>query len=163
MSLVVVMGVSGSGKSTVGPLVAERCGVPFLDADALHSRSSVDKMARGEALTDDDRQPWLERVADALVAARQSGGLIVGCSALRVTYRDSIRRGASDIFFAHLAPPPGELRSRMNGRVGHFMPPSLLHSQLATVEALEVHEWGMEIEATGEPGVIADQIVRALA
>lgn len=157
------MGVSGSGKSTIAPLLAERREVPFLDADTLHPRANILKMARGVALDDADRLPWLELVADALAAARPTGGLVVACSALKVAYRDTLRRGATDIFFAHLAPPTSALRSRTEHRVGHFMPATLLPSQLATVESLRSHEWGLQIEAIDTPSAIVDLIIRSLA
>lgn len=136
--LVVVMGVSGSGKSTVGALLAERLGVPFADADDLHPASNVAKMASGQALVDDDRSPWLEAVGETLAAA--SGGLVVACSALKRGYRDVIRASAPDTVFVHLHGSRELLAERLGARTGHFMPRSLLDSQLETLEEPGIDE-----------------------
>lgn len=130
--LVVVMGVSGSGKSTVGALLAETLGVPFVDADDLHPAANVAKMAAGQPLVDEDRWPWLEAVGETLAAA--SAGLVVACSALKRSYRDAIRDRAPAAVFVHLHGTRELLAERLAGRVGHFMPGSLLDSQLATLE-----------------------------
>lgn len=160
MSLVIVMGVAGSGKSTVGAILAGRLAVPYLDADSLHSSDSVEKMARGEPLIDDDRWPWLERVADALESGRATGGIVVACSALREVYRDVIRRGQSDVFYAHLAAPACLIVHRLGGRADHYMPASLLDSQLATLEPLTAGEWGTQFDASQRPEDIVGEIVR---
>lgn len=136
--LVVVMGVSGSGKSTVGALLAERLGVRFADADDLHPASNVAKMASGEALVDDDRWPWLEAVGETLAAA--SAGLVVACSALKRSYRDVIRASAPDTVFVHLHGSRELLAERLGARKGHFMPSSLLDSQLETLEEPGIDE-----------------------
>lgn len=136
---VVVMGVSGVGKSTIGRGVAQRLDVPYVDGDALHSQHNIDKMARGQELTHADRGPWLDRVGRWL-AARDAGG-VVSCSALLRRYRDIIRSHAPDAWFALLTAEPSVLRDRMHNR-DHFMPASLLSSQLATLEPLEPDEHG---------------------
>lgn len=142
--LVVVMGVAGAGKSAVGEALAAALGVPFVDGDALHPAANVAKMSAGTPLTDDDRWPWLASVGRAL--ATSPGGLVVACSALRVRYRDAIRRVAPDTFFVHLHGTPELHAERLGGRVGHFMPPALLASQLATLEVLEPSERGVTID-----------------
>ncbi|KRF33815.1 hypothetical protein ASG83_02150 [Yonghaparkia sp. Soil809] len=156
------MGVTGSGKSTVGGLLAARLGVPFVDADDLHSHESIAKMTRGEPLVDADRWPWLERVADEVASARERDGLVVACSALRASYRKAIRRGENDILFVHLAPSDELLALRLHARTGHFMPPSLLASQLAVVEELSVDEEGVTVDSAASAAEIADLVMDRL-
>ena len=156
--LIVIMGVSGSGKSTVGALLAETLGVPFADADDLHPASNVAKMAAGVPLTDGDRWPWLERVGGALAAASASG-LVIACSALKRPYRDAIRHAAPGAVFVHLDGSRELLEKRLAGRAGHFMPAALLDSQLASLEPLESDEAGMTVGIDHEPG----QTVREIA
>ena len=139
--LLVVMGVSGSGKTTVGIALAAALGVPFRDADDLHPAANVAKMAAGIALTDDDRMPWLALVGAELAVAPD--GLVIACSALKKTYRRAILAAAPSVRFVFLDGSRELLESRVQLRVGHFMPASLLDSQLATLEPL----------APGEPGV----------
>ena len=155
------MGVSGSGKSTVGALLAIRLGVQFVDADALHPRENIAKMASGVPLDDDDRWPWLARVADAI--AEHPEGIVVACSALRVAYRDALRRDGAAVFFAHLAPSAEVLTERLGTRPGHFMPPSLLRSQLDALEQLDPGEWGVTLDASVSPTAIVDAIASAVA
>lgn len=139
--LVVVMGVAGAGKSAVGERLAARLAVPFVDGDALHPESNVAKMTAGSPLTDEDRWPWLAIVGTTLAEARQSG-LVVACSALRVSYRDAIRVHAPSTVFVHLDGSVELLRQRLGARAGHFMPPALLDSQLAVLEPLGQLERG---------------------
>ncbi len=133
-TMVVVMGVSGSGKSTFGAALAEALGARFLDADDLHPPANRQKMAAGIALDDDDRRPWLEAVA-AWMAERIRTGQpgVVACSALRRRYRDRLRAAGVGVRFVYLAVPRAELDARMRARV-HFMPVTLLDSQLAALE-----------------------------
>lgn len=132
---VVVMGVCGSGKSTVGRLLAEALGVPYLEGDAFHSAQNVARMAAGVALTDDDRQGWLRTLAEHLAAARHDGhGVVLACSALKRAYRDTLRTHAPELRLVHLTGSPELLAQRLAQRVDHYMPPSLLQSQLATLE-----------------------------
>lgn len=140
---IVVMGVSGCGKSTVGAALAARLGVPFLDADDLHPAANVAKMAAGHPLTDDDRMPWLARVGGELSAA--TGGLVIACSALKRSYRDAILAAAPATVFVFLNGSRALLESRMQHRAGHFMPASLLDSQLATLEPLAPDEPGITV------------------
>lgn len=126
------MGVSGCGKSTVGEALAARLGLPFVEGDELHPPENVARMRAGTPLTDADRASWLDRVAGALAAAE--GGAVVSCSALKRSYRDRLRRAAPDVRFVHLHGPEPLLAARMAARSGHYMPPSLLASQLQTLE-----------------------------
>ncbi len=132
MHRVVLMGVSGCGKSSVGAELAARTGMAYRDGDDLHSGDAVAKMRAGVPLTDDDRWPWLDRVAQVL---RDEAPMIIGCSALRRVYRDRIRAGAGQVQFVHLAGSRTVIEARMAARAGHYMPVSLLDSQFATLEA----------------------------
>ena len=158
--LVVVMGVSGSGKSTVGALLAERLGVPFLDADDLHPITNVDKMSQGVPLTDDDRWPWLAKVGAAMAEASGTG-IVVACSALKRSYRDAIRDRAPSAVFVHLHGERELLAQRLGLRVGHFMPGSLLDSQLATLEPPGDDE-GVTVSIDQDPGSAAETIAGRL-
>jgi gluconokinase len=129
-SPVVVMGVAGSGKSTIGALIAARLGLPFVDGDALHPAANVTKMAAGIPLDDTDRAPWLDAVGERLAA----GGVVVACSALRRAYRDRLRAAAPDARFVLLHGSRELLAARLGARPDHFMPVALLESQLATLE-----------------------------
>lgn len=133
MSLrLVIMGVAGCGKSTVGAALSEQLHIPYRDGDDLHSTEAVEKMRAGIPLTDHDRWPWLDRIAAAL---RNEAPLLIGCSALRRVYRDRIRAGAGgEVTFVHLAGDRDLIASRMAARSGHYMPLSLLDSQFATLE-----------------------------
>ena len=134
-SMYVVMGVSGSGKTLVGAALADALGVTFVEGDDYHSADNVERMSRGVPLTDDDRARWLRSLAARIHDARNAGvGLVVSCSALKRSYRDILRAGASDLCFVFLKGEPGLIAERLAGRRGHFMPISLLTSQLATLE-----------------------------
>jgi gluconokinase len=140
---IVVMGVSGSGKSTVGSALAQRLGVPFLDADALHPPANVAKMTAGEPLDDDDRYPWLENVGGWL-AGHPAG--VVSCSALKRKYRDQLRSHCPRVEFLHLDGSPEMIGRRLAARSGHFMPAALLRSQFETLEPLDVDESGVTVD-----------------
>ena len=144
MRPLVVMGVSGSGKSTVGAAIAQRFRVPFEDADDLHPSANIAKMSRGEALDDHDRYPWLELVGEWL-AVHEDGG-VMSCSALKRKYRDQIRGIAPNVRFLLLEGTPEVIAARQAARPGHFMPASLLHSQFATLEALSPDEDGFVLD-----------------
>src|SRR6478735_351836 len=150
----VVMGVSGSGKSTVGAALAQRLRVPFEDADDLHPSANIAKMSRGEALTDEDRFPWLALVGEWL-AVHEDGG-VMGCSALKRRYRDQIRHHAPNVRFIYLEGSRDVIAARQAARPGHFMPASLLTSQFQTLEPLEPDEDGVVIEVDQS----VDQIVQ---
>lgn len=129
---VVIMGVCGTGKTSVGLALSERLAIPYLDGDDLHPAANVAKMAAGIPLTDDDRWPWLVKVAATLA---ERAPVIIGCSALRRAYRDRLRAGAGGaVRFLHLTGPRAVIAARMAGRAGHYMPPALLDSQIATLE-----------------------------
>jgi gluconokinase len=134
-SSIIVMGVSGSGKSTVGAQLAAKLGAKFIDGDDLHPRANIVKMAQGEPLNDDDRVPWLERIRDAAFSLEQKNehGVIV-CSALKQSYRDQIRTGNQNLRFIFLDGDLGIITSRMRARQGHFMKVSMVESQFATLE-----------------------------
>jgi carbohydrate kinase (thermoresistant glucokinase family) len=137
------MGVSGSGKSTIGALLAHALALPFVDADGLHPQTNIEKMAGGVPLTDDDRWPWLTLVGETLAQAGAAGtGLVIACSALKRAYRDAILEAAPEVRFVHLDGSIEVLAQRLEGRSEHFMPPALLRSQLATLQELQTDEPG---------------------
>ncbi len=131
----VVMGVSGCGKSTVGAQLAEALHLPFLEGDVLHPERNVARMAAGVALSDEDREGWLQALAERLRQAHSAGqGIVLSCSALKRSYRDILRGGAPGLHFVYLHGDYELLAARMAARTGHYMPLSLLSSQLATLE-----------------------------
>lgn len=144
MRCYVLMGVSGCGKSSVGRVLSILCDMTFIDGDDLHPQSNIAKMASGQALDDADRVPWLEEVGAAL--AQTPGPVVIGCSALKRQYRDIIRNHVPEpVRFLHLDAAPRVLLARVNGRSGHFMPPSLLESQFEALEGLAAGELGARI------------------
>lgn len=133
--IVVIMGVCGCGKSSVGRAIAAQKGWTFIEGDNLHPAANTQKMASGIPLQDDDRWPWLDRIADEARATDAKGGsAVVACSALRQVYRDRLRRAGPDVRFVHLTGDADLIRRRMQARSDHFMPPGLLDTQLATLE-----------------------------
>lgn len=158
---IVVMGVCGAGKSTVGGALAQRLGAKFVDADSLHPQANVDKMAKGIPLTDEDRWPWLARVGDEL-AGPYPDGIIVACSALRRSYRDAIRDKGPTTIFVQLDVQKPLLEQRLNDRPGHFMPASLLQSQLETLEPLQQDEAGVTVSTAEGIGATVDVIIQQL-
>ncbi len=148
---IVVMGVSGSGKTTVGEAVAARFGVPLLEGDQFHPEANIAKMSSGTPLTDEDRWPWLDAIAAAMRDA--ADGVVVTCSSLRRTYRDRLREGAGrPVLFVYLNGSRETLAARLAARKGHFMPASLLDSQLATLEPPSPDEPGI-VPVSLEPPV----------
>lgn len=140
------MGVTSCGKSAVAEALAGAIGGRYIEGDALHGDDNIAKMARGEPLTDDDRWPWLRRVADALKATGPVS--VASCSALCRRYRDCLREGGNPIQFIHLHAEADVIASRMQARSGHFMPPALLDSQLALLEPLDSDELGTVIDVS---------------
>ena len=161
MRPLVVMGVSGSGKSTVGAAIAQRLRVPFEDADDLHPSANIAKMSRGEPLDDSDRYPWLELVGEWL-AVHEDGG-VMGCSALKRKYRDQIRGLAPTAQFLLLEGSPEVIAARQAARPGHFMPPSLLASQFATLEPLAPDEDGIVLSVDQSVDAIVQGYVDAMS
>ena len=143
-SPIVVMGVSGSGKSTVGAALAQRLRVPFADADDFHPPANIAKMTAGHPLNDDDRRPWLESIG-VWLADHGEGG-VMSCSALKRSYRDQLRDHCPSAEFLHLVGTPEVIGGRQASRPGHFMPASLLASQFATLEPLEPDEHGVDVD-----------------
>ena len=156
---IVVMGVSGCGKSTIGTLLAERLGVPYLEADDFHPAANRAKMAAGIPLTDEDREPWLEAIAHAI--ATRTGGVVLSCSALKHRYRDILRLGDPHTWFLHLTLDEATAARRVGGRSGHFMPASLVTSQFAALEPLR-DEAGFAVDATRPPEEIITSALAAL-
>ncbi|GHD50634.1 gluconokinase [Mycetocola manganoxydans] len=155
---IIVMGVSGSGKSTIGALIAGALGVPFVDGDSLHPQSNIEKMAGGQPLNDDDRWPWLATVGRTLAdAGRRGTGMVIACSALRRSYREAILETAPRTRFVHLAGTREVLATRVEGRSDHFMPTTLLDSQFATLEPLGDDEPGIVINIDQTvPAIVAE-------
>ena len=144
---VVVMGVSGSGKTTVGEALAAALGWRFVEGDAFHPAANVEKMASGHPLDDDDRRPWLEALAAEIARDDAAGrSSVVGCSALKRAYRDILRAGAPDVRFLHVHGDKALLIERVSHRPGHFFPAALLDSQLATLEPLGPDERGVVVD-----------------
>ena len=156
--LVVVMGVSGSGKTTAGEALGARLGLRHSDADGFHPQANVDKMHAGRALTDEDRWPWLDAVGGWLAGYAESGA-VVSCSALRRAYRDRLRTKAPAVTFWHLAGPEPLVQQRMDARRDHFMPPSLLHSQYQTLEPLQPDEHGLTVSLDQTVEALVDEFV----
>jgi len=162
--LMVVMGVSGCGKTTVARAVADRLGLPFQEGDALHPPANVAKMAGGRPLTDEDRAPWLAAVAAWLDERRSAGtGGVITCSALKRAYRDTLAGGHRDVRFVHVRGDRELIAARMAARSGHFMPASLLDSQLATLEEPGPDERPIVVSAALPVERIVDEVAAALA
>lgn len=159
--LICVMGVSAAGKSTVGIALSEAIGVSFEDADPLHSEANRAKMNAGTPLTDEDRWPWLDTIGGRF-AAHEDDGLVLACSALRRAYRDRIRAVAPGVVFVHLHGSRALLGSRADARTGHFMPASLLDSQLETLEELESDEAGLTVIVDRTPQELVGEILERL-
>ena len=158
---IVVMGVSGAGKSTVGAALARRLGMPFVDADDLHPPANIEKMRAGIPLVDADRMPWLDLVGVALADA-SAPGVVVACSALRRAYRERLREAAADVVFVALEGDPELLAERMGARPGHFMPATLLASQLAAYESPGANERAVRCPIEGELEEIVETAVRGI-
>lgn len=160
---IVVMGVSGCGKSTVGLMLAQALGVPYIEGDDLHSPENVERMRSGTPLTDEQRRDWLEQIAQHLARAHaQPAGLVVSCSALKRAYRDLLRRGAPDLRLVHLHGAPVLLAQRTAQRVGHYMPPSLLGSQLAILEPPGPDEHALVFDIAQPPDQVVAQVLDSL-
>jgi len=162
-NLYVAMGITGSGKSTVGAMLARKLGVDFVEGDDYHSRENIERMASGIPLTDQDRADWLRSLANRIRgASHASRGLVLTCSALKRSYRDVLRAGVPDVQFIFLKGDREVIAKRLAERSGHFMPPSLLDSQVATLEepAYDEHAWLYAIEWSAED-IVTDIVARA--
>lgn len=161
--IVVVMGVSGAGKTTVGRKLADLLGVPFHEGDAFHPPANIAKMSAGTPLDDADRLPWLKAIAAEIDRARESGrGMVVACSALKRAYRDILIGKRSDVRLAYLRGTRGLIEERMAARRNHFMPPALLNSQFATLEAPGPGENPIVVDVVGSPDALARRIAEQL-
>ncbi len=163
-STIVVMGVTGSGKSTVAAELVQRLDWDFAEGDDFHPPTNVAKMRAGQPLDDDDRWPWLRTVA-SWVGEHEAAGTsaVVTCSALKRQYRDLLRDGHPSVWFAHVTADPDLIRERVEQRAGHYMPPSLLGSQLEALEDLEPDEPGTAVSGAGSPSDVASELLTALA
>ena len=161
--VLVVMGVTGSGKTTVGLILAGRLGWPFQEGDSLHPQSNIEKMTAGQPLTDGDRAPWLERIAgwvDERLDAGESG--VITCSALKRSYRDIINRRGSGVMFVFLRASKSGVAARLVARHEHFMAPTLIDSQFADLEEPAPDEPAVIVDSSAPPGVVADDVIEAL-
>jgi gluconokinase len=158
--VIVVMGVSGCGKSTVGAMLADVLSCRFIEGDAFHSEESIRKMTRGIPLDDGDRWPWLGRLGEAVSGiAREEGAVVVACSALKRSYRDSIRMSTKcATCFIHLEAGEPQLLGRLLARTSHYMPASLLKSQIADLERPQRDEWAKTFSAMRESGQIVEDV-----
>jgi gluconokinase len=160
---IVVMGVSGCGKSTVGTRLAQQIGATFLDADDFHPPANVRRMRAGMALTDVERAPWLDALAARLAAAGAADeAVVLACSALKRSYRDALRRGAPALTLVHLTGSPALLAERITARPGHYMPPTLLPSQLATLEPPGADEHAITLDVAAATDDLVTAILKRL-
>lgn len=159
--VVVVMGVAGTGKSTVGRLLAEALAVPYAEADAFHPPANIAKMSSGTPLDDTDRAPWLDAIG-SWAHSRSGLGGVVSCSALKRAYRDRLRAAAPGVFFLHLVGDRALISRRMAQRQDHFMPPALLDSQFATLEPLQADENGAVFSVAADPATLTAEAVALL-
>ncbi|WP_171151263.1 gluconokinase [Flexivirga aerilata] len=160
---VIVMGVSGSGKTTVAKGIAQVMDWLFAEGDDFHPQANVDKMAAGIPLTDEDRWPWLRAIGTWIDEHESDGrSAVVTCSALKRVYRDLLREGRPNVRFCHVDVPEDVLKERLAQRTGHYMPPSLLPSQLATLEPLQAGEPGVVVEARGNPAQVLQEVLDGL-
>lgn len=159
--VVVVMGVAGTGKTTIGPLLAARLGVPYAEGDDFHPQANIAKMSAGTPLEDEDRWPWLDAIGTWAHGRAGLGG-VVSSSALKRSYRDRLRTAAPGVVFVHLSGDRELIENRMRQRQGHFMPTALLDSQFATLQPLQADEAGVVVDVSGSPEEITARAAAAL-
>ncbi|WP_455354716.1 gluconokinase [Streptomyces sp. SYSU K217416] len=159
--VIVVMGVAGTGKTTIGPLLAEALGVPYAEGDDFHPPANIARMRAGIPLDDEDRGPWLDAIG-AWARSRAGRGGVVSSSALKRRYRDRLRAAAPDAVFLHLTGARELIERRMAERKGHFMPTALLDSQYAALQPLQEDEAGVAVDVSGTPEAITQRAVAAL-
>ena len=157
--VIILMGVSGCGKTTVGKRLSQKVGLPFYDADDFHPPENVEKMKSGQPLNDDDRQPWLEILSDRISEWNRSGGAILACSALKRSYRTILQSKSKDVQFVYLKGDRDLILDRMKKRIGHYMPPKLLDSQF---NALEEPENAITVSSEPSPEEVVERIVSRL-
>ena len=164
VAAIVVMGVSGAGKSTVGRLIAAQLNCPFRDADSFHPAANIAKMSRGEPLTDEDRWPWLQAIAAWIAEHRAVGTMcVVTCSALKRAYRDIVtNKQNQDVRLVYLKGDFDLIEARLTARTGHFMPPGLLRSQFAALEEPGADEHAITVSIDAAPEVIAARVLKSL-
>lgn len=160
--VVVVMGVAGSGKTTVAELLADHLKVPYAEADDFHPPANIAKMSAGHPLTDEDRWPWLRAIAQWIKKHAAHDGGVVTCSALKRSYRDLLREGSTQVWFVHLTGTRALLADRIGHRKGHFMPAALLDSQLADLEPLGPDELGVTLDVARSPEDLAEAAIDSL-
>ena len=159
----IVMGVSGSGKSTIGEALAARLSWVYEDADTFHPASNIAKMSAGQPLTDEDRWPWLQAIADEIDRACKAGEhVVIACSALKRSYRDVLVHGRDDVRIVYLRGTQELIASRLSGRKGHFMPPGLLASQFKTLEPPDPDENPLIVSIDASVEEIVDDIISQL-
>lgn len=160
--VIVVMGVAGTGKSTVGRLLADALALPYAEGDAFHPAANVAKMSAGTPLDDGDRWPWLDAIGDWMRNRAGHSGGVIAASALKRAYRDRLRATAPGTVFVHLTGERTLIEERMAARKGHFMPTTLLDSQFATLEPLQADEPGVLVDVSGTPAEITERALTAL-
>ncbi|OKK22169.1 gluconate kinase [Streptomyces sp. CB00455] len=160
--VIVVMGVAGTGKTTVGRLLAEALALPYAEGDAFHPAANVAKMSAGTPLDDADRWPWLDAIGRWIRDRAQPRGAVVAASSLKRAYRDRLRAAAPGVVFVHLTGDRPLIEERMAARTGHFMPATLLDSQFAALEPLRQDEAGVAVDVSGSPEDITERALAAL-
>ncbi|MFI7357038.1 gluconokinase [Streptomyces avidinii] len=160
--VIVVMGVAGTGKTTVGRLLAEALGVPYAEGDAFHPAANVAKMSAGTPLDDADRGPWLDAIGEWIRNSGELRGGVIAASALKRAYRDRLRAAAPGVVFVHLTGERPLIEKRMADRRGHFMPTTLLDSQFATLEPLQQDEPGVVVDVSGSFEDVTERALAAL-
>ncbi|MDR6759297.1 gluconokinase [Mycoplana sp. BE70] len=161
---VLVMGVSGAGKSTIGRALADSLGAGFVEADDYHSAGNIEKMAAGQSLSDDDRWPWMKAIAEAAEGEveKHGGPVVIACSALKKSYRDFLRARLGSISIVHLSGAKELIHERLQARQAHFMPAELLASQLATLEALAPEEGGIALSIGEAEDAIVSRALQSI-
>jgi gluconokinase len=160
---IVVMGVAGSGKTTIGEKLAERLGWRYEDGDRFHPKANVEKMSAGRPLSDEDRWPWLQAIADEIDRiCKRNGHVVIGCSALKRSYRDVLVHGRDDVRIVYLDGTQVVIARRLKARKGHFMPPTLLESQFNTLQPPGADEHPVTVSIDASVEAVVDNILRKL-